>query len=264
MFSSIVKVITGWVRLRGATDDTFIGNTSDSLKTNVTNGSGASSVNIQDGGNSLTVDQATAANFNATVRNQDGSGNNITSLALESHRGFHVAQLEAETFTVISPITAIGNNKSMVSILNAGGSGVTVKIREIYLINTQNTSITGVIADFRLFRMTGHSAGISLTPEASDSDDTLNVNVTARTGATIAGESANYSRRWLWSSDEWGTGASDVEANDHASQNLLTAYQSNNPKIKPITLNAGQGIHIKHVVNSTAGTFDLVVVFTQE
>lgn len=56
MFDTLVKVITGWVRLRGATDDTFIGNTSDSLKTNVTNAAGASAVNVQDGGNSITID----------------------------------------------------------------------------------------------------------------------------------------------------------------------------------------------------------------
>jgi hypothetical protein len=42
--------------LLGGTDQTKIGNTSDSLKTNVTNASGASAVNIQDGGNSITID----------------------------------------------------------------------------------------------------------------------------------------------------------------------------------------------------------------
>lgn len=39
-----------------APDNTSIGNVADSLKTNVTNAAGASAVNIQDGGNSITVD----------------------------------------------------------------------------------------------------------------------------------------------------------------------------------------------------------------
>jgi hypothetical protein len=40
----------------GGTDQTKIGNSADSLKTAVTNGSGAAAVNVQDGGNSLTID----------------------------------------------------------------------------------------------------------------------------------------------------------------------------------------------------------------
>jgi len=43
------------VELR-ASDNTVIGNVADSIKTNVTNAAGASAVNIQDGGNSITVD----------------------------------------------------------------------------------------------------------------------------------------------------------------------------------------------------------------
>lgn len=43
------------VEIVGA-DGTSIGNVTDSVKTNVTNASGASAVNIQDGGNSITVD----------------------------------------------------------------------------------------------------------------------------------------------------------------------------------------------------------------
>jgi len=56
MINSVLKVIRGIVKLRGGTDNTIIGNTNDSLKVNVTNGSGGSAVNIQDGGNSITVD----------------------------------------------------------------------------------------------------------------------------------------------------------------------------------------------------------------
>lgn len=48
--------------IQGATDGTEIGNVSDSLKTNISNGSGASAVNIQDGGNSITVDGSITVN----------------------------------------------------------------------------------------------------------------------------------------------------------------------------------------------------------
>lgn len=170
---------------------------------------------------------------------------------------------ENPTFFLISPVTAIGNNKSMLSLLNAGGSTVKIKIREIYIINTRNTPVTGVVAIFNTFRITGHSAGTVLTPTSYDTADALNVNVTARTGATIAGEGTALLKTASWSSDEWNTGALDQEGYDHAIQATLPIYQCKQ-KMKPITLNAGEGFTIKHVVNSVDGVFDIVVLFTQE
>lgn len=68
------------VEIVGA-DGTAIGNVTDSVKTNVTNASGASAVNIQDGGNSITVDGTVAATQSGTwsTRTLDGSGNSISS-----------------------------------------------------------------------------------------------------------------------------------------------------------------------------------------
>lgn len=116
--------------IQGATDDTYIGNITDSLKANITNAAGASAVNVQDGGNSLTVDgsvtvtqatgtnlhtvvdsgtitvtQATGTNLHTVVdsgtiaatqsgtwstRTLDGSGNAITSSLVGSVRELHV------------------------------------------------------------------------------------------------------------------------------------------------------------------------------
>lgn len=171
---------------------------------------------------------------------------------------------ENATFVALSLSTAIGNNKSMISIVNAGGSGVKIRLREIRIINVQNTAVTGVIADFRLLPITGHSSGTSITPLAHDSDDTLSGSVTVRTGANVSGEvAANVFRRWKFSSDEWGVGASDVESNSHDMQ-IQNSLFDTAPKTKTITANPGEGFTIKQVTNSTVGSYDILMVFTQE
>jgi hypothetical protein len=172
-------------------------------------------------------------------------------------------ETELATFVVYAQDIAIGNAKSMVSLVNTSGSTVKVKIREIRVINVQNTAVTGVIADFRLLRCVSHSAGTSLTPSSHDTTDSLNGSVTARTGATIATEGTAVLRRWQWSTDEWGVGAQDVESQDHGVALNNPLYEPIS-KTKPITLNANEGITIKQVTNSTVGSFDLVLVFTQE
>lgn len=198
--------------IKGGTDDTQIGNSSDSLKVALT-------------------------------------GN-----APES---------EFATFTVLTQAVATANNKSMISLTNATGTAVKIKLRELRVINTQNSAVTGVVVDLNLYRCTSHSAGTALTPLAFDTTDTLNVNVTARTGATIVGEVTSALLHIDLSSDEWGPGGADVEANDHTQQSLHSFYYTR-PKCKPITLNSNEGLTLKCITNTTTGSFDIQMIFTQE
>lgn len=165
------------------------------------------------------------------------------------------------TFTVLASATAIALNKSMISIVNTSAS-VTAQIYQIFIINSQVTAVTGVVANFELRRITGHSAGTSITPLSMDLNDTLDAAITARTGSTVAGESASLIMRYQWSSDEWSGGTPDVESADHAQQLLNPAF-GRVPGTKPLFLRQNQGITIKQTTNSTAGTFDIYVVFTQ-
>jgi hypothetical protein len=172
-------------------------------------------------------------------------------------------EAEYATFTVLTQAVATANNKSMISLLNASGSTVKLKLRDFRVINTQNTAVTGVVVDLNLYRCTGHSAGTSLTPLAFDTTDTLNSSITARTGATIAGEVTSALLHLDLSSDEWGPGAQDVETNDHTQQSLHSFYYTRQ-KTKPITLNAGEGLTLKCITNTTTGSYDIQVIFTQE
>lgn len=166
------------------------------------------------------------------------------------------------TYSAVGSAIVIGNNKSMLSITNATGSGVVIKIYEIYVVNAQTTAVTGVIGNFELRRIVSHSAGTLVTPEAMDLSATLNANVTLRTGSTVATESTTLMWVSRFSTDEWGAGTLDVEANDHSNQPFFPIW-STSDLLSPIVLRENQGLTVKFATNSTAGSFDILVKFTQ-
>lgn len=174
---------------------------------------------------------------------------------------------ELPTFHVVATDVVLGNNKSMLSIANAGGSTVNLKILAIYLVNSATAGVTGVATLFELRRCVGHSATgtlISTADRADTTDAVQNASVTIRTGATITTESTNLIHRVEWSSDEWGPGTVDVEAQDHALQNLIPLFKMHSQEQKPLTLRAGEGLTVKCATNTVAGVFDVIVVFAQE
>lgn len=169
---------------------------------------------------------------------------------------FSVVDAIPAEFTLVAPSVQLGNGKSLLSLVNAA-SGVVLRIKRIYAINVQTSSVTGVAAELQLRRVTGHSAGTLLTPEAHDLNDVLNVGVTARTGGTVSGEASTYLNRGWWASDEWGPGTADVESFDHTMQTLLPAWGG-------YVLRNGQGLSVRCNTNTANGTFDIVIVFTAE
>lgn len=278
----------------------------------VNNAAGAGAVNIQDGGNSITVDgpltdaqlRATAVPISAAALPLPAGAATEATLAtraaaaqlpaalvggrLDENIGAWLGSttptvgqktmaasipvviasdqaIEKAAFWSIASGIAPGTNKSMWSIVNAGGSAVIIKIQEIWIRNVQQANIAGVVDVFELHRITGHSAGTALTPLSTDTADALNGSVTAITNSTVAGEVTDFFDRWFWSSDEWGPGALDVESFDSGLQNLTPVYRAGaSPRMKPPTLRAGEGFTLKQVTASALGTWDIVVKFTQE
>lgn len=190
----------------------------------------------------------------ATIIGNTGDRLKVTAVSTEN---------EVATFNALTLSAATATNKSMISLVNASGSPVKIKIRHIQLVNTRNTAVTGVVADINLYRCTGHSAGTVVISETMDSADTLNANVTVRTGATITGEGTNPLLHLDLSTDEWGAGAADVESFDHTLQSLFPFYIHKLPA-KPLTLNAGEGITLKCITATTTGLFDILIIYTQE
>jgi len=260
------------IKLKGGTDSTTVGNVGDSLKTNVTNfpatqpvsaaslplPAGASTAALQTSGNAslAAIDAGIPAALGQTT------AANSMPVVLPSDQVVTVTQTRLATFAAIAIADVPGNNKSMISLVNTGAS--VVKIREIKLKNVQNTSVTGVVVDFGLRRITGHSAGTLLTPETHDTNDSLAGTITARIGSTVTGESATQLRKWEMSSDEWGVGTADSEADIHSLAELFPFYSDYMRDVKPITIRQNQGVTIKCQTNTIVGSFDILILFTVE
>lgn len=200
---------------------------------------------------------------------RDTSGNPVNVILDNGVYRFAVTQAPTEeaTFTGIAVGAVIGNNKSMLSLYNPVGSTKAVKLREYYLRNSQTTAITGVAGRFDLIRWShtvAPTGGTAVTPRAHDTNDSLGAGIVMHTGATLGGtEEAQPLDIIRISTDEWGTGTLDQEGAQQTIANFLPARAKRDPVQKPITIRAGQGIHLKFVVNSTFGSFDVIFVFTQ-
>lgn len=169
---------------------------------------------------------------------------------------------EEATFFVSVTGSAIGNNKSMASIVN-GTTTQIVKIKEVWLLNVQTVVGSGALGTFEFRRISGHASGTAVVGiEQMDTIDVLDPGLTVRTNAVVSGESTTLLWRTFWSTDNWGPGSLNQEGYDHGLQSLLPAWQRRDQSSKPLTLRANEGLTIKHVVNSISGTFDLMIGFT--
>lgn len=168
-----------------------------------------------------------------------------------------------KTFTaIIRPVT-LANNKSLLSITNNNGSSVIAKIYKIFVVNSQNTAVSGTVGNFQIKRCTSHSSGTLITPESLDTDDIIDSNITIRSAATIAGESSRIIWSAKYGTDEWSPGNLESDNNDHINQQLFPLWDVSHQLLKPIIVRANQGITVKFATNSTAGSFDVMIVFTQ-
>lgn len=191
-------------------------------------------------------------------------GTNVVRLRLNANGTVATSNAEFATFTSAGTGIAVGNNKSMISIFNADAT-LLAKIHEIYVVNVQTAAVTGVTGVFELRRITSHSGGTLLTPTSMDTTDVLDSDITVRTGSTVGGESADLIWRSLFSTDDWGPGTLDTESNDHIFQTMHPVFsRKTDSGTKSLVLRQNQGLTVKFATNSTAGTFDLFLVFTQE
>lgn len=191
------------------------------------------------------------------------NGTNVVRLRLNSDGTVATSDKELATFIATGTSIASDNNKSMISILNADATLVT-KIHEVYVINVRTATAIGVAGIFELRRITGHSAGSVITPTSMDTADTLDSDITVRTGSTVAGESANLMWRSIFTTDEL-TAVLDTASNEHIFQTMFPVFsRKTDSGTKPLVLRQNEGLTVKFATNSATGLFDIMLVFTQE
>lgn len=120
----------------------------------VNNASGASAVNVQDGGNSLTVDGTVAATQSGTWTVQPGNTQNTTPWLVESRVGTPI--------TYSAAITQLATATTATDIATITGSGTkTIKVLQVVLTATETTSAVRDV--FLIKRSTANSGGTSST-----------------------------------------------------------------------------------------------------
>lgn len=172
-------------------------------------------------------------------------------------------QNEYATFIVGVTGAQIGNNKNMLSIMNAQGSNVVIRLLKIQIMNVQLANVTGITAIFNFLRIADHSGGTIINAVPHDTFSTTSSFVTTRTNSTVTGSTTSFFRV-LRATDERNTaGSLDSETFEYIFSQVFGDY-SLPLKARPITLRAGEGVSIRQTANSTTGTFDVYFLFTQE
>lgn len=170
-----------------------------------------------------------------------------------------VYQTALPTYYVLADAVAFATNKQLISLLNAAGSGKVLAIKKLFLINLQTSSVTGVAirADFK--RITTHSAGTLITPQAADSTNpALPAEVTARTGATVTEGAIMFPLGFA--NDE--IGATQAFPSSILLQGLN--FIPEGIETQEIRIRPGEGVTLKQITSSTVGSFAYLIVFTMD
>jgi len=111
----------------------------------------------------------------------------------------------AASYTLPALNVAFSSSKSMISLFNGTGSGKVLRVYRVWALNNQITSVTGVLTNLELRKISAASGGTTLTVTKHDS------NSSTLPGQILAASNANVTlgamyRRVIWSTDEPATG----------------------------------------------------------
>jgi len=162
------------------------------------------------------------------------------------------------TYYALADAVAFAQNKQMISILNAAGSGKMVVLKKMFLINLSVSTVTGVMLRQDFKRITAHSGGTLITPTLCDTTNpALPAEVTVRTGATAVTEGALLFPL-TFNNDEVGATQAFPTTALQAGINWLPEGS----EVQEVRLREGEGVTIKNITSTTVGSYAYLIVFT--
>lgn len=171
----------------------------------------------------------------------------------------------ANTWTAYAAGVAFAATKNMLAILN-GGSRV-IRIRRIWLLNTQTAAVTGVLCNGDIRRYTGSpsmGSPTTVTPVAHDTANSGLSSVTIGTGGTLSGTGPSVFRGYLWSSDEAAvSGATVDELEMLPAFGLIWDAGYADANVQPIAIRQNEMVAVYNT-GGAAGLVDVVIEFTDE
>ena len=169
----------------------------------------------------------------------------------------------AETFTALATGVTYGNLKSMLGLFNGGAATKVLRVYRMWQLNNNTAAVIGVMATMQVQFSSAQSSGTTITPVKHDSTNAnLEAAVLCAHGATVT-DSALL-RQYLFSNDEAAaSGATMDEWELLVPLNCVWDAGYGDSNVQPLTLRAGQGVHIKCATNTVVASADLFMEFTQ-
>ena len=170
----------------------------------------------------------------------------------------------ANTWRATSQGIAWASGKSMLDVFNAAASSRFIRVYRMYLFNNGTASVSGVLTEVRVTRITAASGGTGVTPVAHDtSNAALNANTTAGTGRTVTDDA--LFRQLIYSNDEPAVSGSSMDEWE-----LLVPFAEiwnsgyGDSNVQPLTAVSGtaQGYHIKNQGTTAVGSASAEIEFT--
>lgn len=163
------------------------------------------------------------------------------------------------TFYAYAPPVVCAQNKHVLSILNNAGSGQTLRLKKLFLINGQLAAVAGVALQYDVKKISACSGGTVITPLATDSADMPLTAVTALSAPTAVTEGA------LWFScftnnDEVGATGAFFQQTLQAGLNLIPEGL----EVKEIALRPGEGATLKQITSSALGLMGALAVLIRD
>lgn len=172
---------------------------------------------------------------------------------------------EPTYYVKTGPLQCAGN-RIFLAFINDAGSGQDLKLRRLFIQNSQMAPIVSGTAPatvgmlvFDVKEISAVVGGATITPAPCDTADGALTGVTARLQPTSATE-GDLLYSWYTNNDEIGlTGAFPQHMFQAAISSAIEGWE-----VREITLNPGQGFCVKCITNYTIGTFDVLAVISKE
>jgi hypothetical protein len=164
------------------------------------------------------------------------------------------------SFRLLCESGAPAANKYHLYLGNNTGSGQTLHLLEMRVLNLTTGAVTGVVNRFNFRRVTGTATLTAVTPYAFNSADPALANVTAGHTVTAGLTDSTIILPLILSSEEHT--AVPVNTTQHLhNMNLLPAP---NPFGRPMSLRPGEAVAVRQVDAGTVGTFAWIIDFAVE
>lgn len=151
-------------------------------------------------------------------------------------------------------------NKYHIYLGNNTGSGQTVFLTDLRIINLQTAAVTGVINRFNFRRVTGTPTLTAVTPYAFNSADTALANVTAGHTVTAGLTDSTLIMPIILSSEE-GTA---VPTNTSIQLDRINVLPSPNQYLRAMALRPGEAFAVRQVDAGAVGAFAWIMDFAVE